>query len=254
MLCERSHTMRDNHIKRGTVREDGKMFWVYKNNKEIWINKEQYDKRENTRREYNRKCRANYVKRQLAKHPVHRNFVGKYDVAKNLYFSHVSCSGKEVWISKEQLEKRRKRNTIYRRRMYHRLKEQHPITGLKIGDPNPSNPKEYVIFFIGNKPYFGSKSQLAQRQEGRAISYRKRNEKYKKIREEKLKNLEKRIRRGTVHPETGLVFFYYAQNGNERWVTNEFYQNELEKERQSKKRLKEKQYIKSCEGLKNIST
>ena len=40
--------MRENHIKRGTVREDGKVFWTYRNNKECWITKQQYEKRENT--------------------------------------------------------------------------------------------------------------------------------------------------------------------------------------------------------------
>ena len=36
---------RENHIKRGTVREDGKVFWVYRKGKEVWATKEQYDKR-----------------------------------------------------------------------------------------------------------------------------------------------------------------------------------------------------------------
>ena len=241
--------MKTNHIKRGTVREDGKVFWTYKDDKECWITKEQYDKRENTRREYVRRCRENYRKRQLAKHPVHRNFIGKYDIARNLYFSHISSSGKEVWISKDQLEKKRKRHTMYRRKMYHKLKEQHPVTGLKIGDRNPENPNEYVVFFIGNKPYFGSKSHLEKRRESREISYRKRNEKYKRLREEKLNNLEKRIKRGTVDPETGLIFLHYAQNGKERWITNEKYQYILERERKNKR----KQYINSCKDSENTS-
>ncbi len=245
--------MRTNHIKRGTVREDGKVFWTYKDDKECWITKEQFEKRENTRKEYVRRCRQRYRERQLAKHPVHRNFIGKYDIARNLYFSHITTSGKEVWLSKEQLEKKRKRHTIYRRKMYQKLKEQHPVTSLKIGDRNTQNPNEYVIFFIGNKPYFGSKSQLEKRQEGRAICYRKRNEKYKRLREEKMNSLEKRIRRGTVNPETGLVFFQYNASGKERWVTNEFYQKELERERKNKQRLKQKQYINSCKDSENIS-
>lgn len=243
----------DAHIKRGTIREDGKFFWAYKKDKELWISKEQYERRENSRKEYVRKCRQRYNERQKAKHLVERNYIGKYDSSKNLYFLRVSTAGKEVWGTKHQLEEFRKRHTIYRRKMYHKLLEHHPVTGLKIGDKNPANPNEYVVFFIGNKPYFGSKHQLKQRQQGRAISYRKRNEKYKLQREEKLRSIEKRIKRGTENSETGLVFYCYAQNGKERWVTKEHYQKILEQERIKKRRHKQLAYIKSCTDSKNIS-
>ena len=56
--------MRTNHIKRGTVREDGKVFWVYRKGKEVWATKEQYDKRENTRKAYVRMCQQEYKKSQ----------------------------------------------------------------------------------------------------------------------------------------------------------------------------------------------
>lgn len=241
------------HIKRGTAREDGKIFWGYKKNEELWITKEQYEKRENTRREYICKCRQRYYERQQAKHEVERNFIGKYDSARNLYFLRVSSSGKEIWGTKYQLEEFRKKHTGYRRKMYQRLLEQHPKTGLKIGDKNPENPNQYVIFFIGNKPYFGSKHQLKGRQQGRAISYRKRNEKYKLQREAKLKSIDKRIKRGTENPETGLLFLYYTQSGNERWVTKEHYQKVLEQEKIRKIRQKAKAYIQVCKDLENTS-
>lgn len=244
----------DAHIKRGTIREDGKLFWSYKKNKELWISKDQYEKRENTRRQYVIKCRQRYYQRQNAKHLVERNFIGKYNFSKNLYFIKVSTSGKEVWGTKEQLDQFRKMHTKCRLRMYYRLKNQYPPTGLKVGDKNPNNPKEYVVFFLGNKPYFGNKSRLKRVKEGRAITYRKRNEKYKILRKQKLKSIEKRIKRGTINSETGLVFLYYAQNGKERWVAREFYQKFLEKEKIRKTRQKVKVYIKSCEDSKNISS
>jgi hypothetical protein len=226
------------HIVRGTVREDGKVYWAFTKNKEVWITREQYDKREQTRKAYVKKCRENYKKRQEAKHPVDRNFIGKYNFATNLYFLRMSSSGKEIWGSKQQLEASRKRHTRYRNKMYHKLKIQYAKTGLKVGDQNPDNPNQYVIFFIGNKPYFGTKYQLIQRKKSRRISYNKRNEKYAIARQKKLQSLQQRIKRGTTDLNTGLVFYMYAQNGKERWITPERYQQVLEIERQRKKRNK----------------
>jgi len=256
---ERSHAMPipkrgAAHIKRGTAREDGKVFWGYRKEKELWVAKEQYEKWENTRKEYVRRCRQNYHERQKAKHIVDRNYVGKYDSSKNLYFIRISTAGKEIWGTKYQLELFRKRHTLYRRNMYKKLREQHPDTGLKIGDRNPDNPNEYVVFFIGKKPYFGTKQHLKEKQQSRAISYRKRQQKYKLKRDAKLKSIEKRIKRGTENPETGLVFYYYSQNGNERWITKEYYQKVLEQERIKKRRHKEEAYIRACKDLENTSS
>lgn len=242
-----------NHIRRGTVSEDGKVFWAYSKNKEIWISKEQYERRENSRREYVRKCREQYYKRQLAKHEVFRNFIGKYDSSKNMYFIRISSSGKEVWGSKEQLENFRKMHNKCRTRMYQKLKLQHPITGLKIGDRNPQNPNEYVIFFIGNKPYFGNAEHFKRRQKSRAITYRKRNSKYREMRKKKLQSLTARIRRGTVDPKTGLIFKHYTACGNEMWVTKENYMAMIEKEKIRKARLQARKYIKLCEASDNSS-
>jgi hypothetical protein len=241
-----------NHVVRGTVREDGMIFWSFAKEKEIWITKQQYEKREKTRKAYVKKCRESYARRQLAKHPVDRNFIGKYDFSTNLYFLRMSSSGKEVWGSKEQLIAFRNKHTKYRTRMYNRLKTQHPKTGLKVGDKNPENSNQYVIFFIGNKPYFGTKYQLVQRKKSRKISYNKRNEKYAINRQRILENLQHRIKRGTTDPKTGLVFYMYAQNGKERWITPERYQQVLEIERIRKKRNKKKQYINSCKDLENF--
>jgi hypothetical protein len=248
----------DAHIKRGTIREDGKYFWGYKKEKEIWLTKEQYEKWDDTRKDYVRRCRNRYYERQAAKHIIDRNYIGKYDSSKNLYFLKISTAGKEIWGTKHQLEAFSKQHTIYRRRMYYKLLEQHPVTGLKIGDKNPDNPNEYVVFFIGNKPYFGSKHHLKERQKSRAISYRKRTQKYKLQREAKLRSIEKRIKRGTENPETGLVFYCYAQNGNERWITKEYYQKILEQERikkkrhsQEKRRHRQQAYINSCKVSEN---
>jgi len=91
-------------MKRGTVREDGKIFARMAKGKELWITKEQYEKRENSRKEYTKKCLELYKKYRKEKKSI-----GQYDHKKNLYFIGISTSGKEVWKSKAFLEKFRKK-------------------------------------------------------------------------------------------------------------------------------------------------
>ena len=51
-------------MKRGTTREDGKVFSRISKGKEIWLTKEQYDKREISRKQYVRNCIKSYYSRR----------------------------------------------------------------------------------------------------------------------------------------------------------------------------------------------
>jgi len=241
---------RENHIKRGTVREDGKVFWVYRKGKEVWATKEQYDKRENTRKAYVRMCQQEYRKSQAKKLPHERNYLGKYDCSRNLYFISISTAGKEVWGTKFQLEKHRKRLNDRRKDMTKRLKELQ--TNLKFGDPNPNNPEEFVCFFIGKKPYFGSAKKLEERKKSRAISYRKLDLFYRTKRTMALQALNKRLRRGTINEETGLIFWEYNEAGKEKWFSEEEFKLRHEKEKIRRNKYRKKSIHNVCEDLKNI--
>jgi chaperonin cofactor prefoldin len=241
---------RENHIKRGTIREDGKVFWVYRKGKEVWATKEQYEKRENTRKAYVRMCQQEYKKLQVKKLSHERNYVGKYDYSRNLYFMSISTSGKEVWGSKSQLEKYRKRLNDRRKDMTQRLKEFQ--TNLKFGDPNPNNPEEFVCFFIGKKPYFGSAKKLEERKKSRAISYRKLDMFYKTKRMMVLQALNKRLRRGAINQENGLIFWEYSESGKEIWFVKEIFDERQEKEKIRRKKYRNKSIHNVCKDLKNI--
>jgi len=241
---------RENHIKRGTVREDGKVFWVYRKGKEVWTTKEQYDKRENTRKAYVRMCQQEYKKLQVKKLSHERNYVGKYDYSRNLYFMSISTSGKEVWGTKFQLEKYRKRLNDRRKDMSERLKKLQ--NDLKFGDPNPNNPQEFVCFFIGKKPYFGSAKKLEERKKSRAISYRKLDMFYKTKRMMVLQALNKRLRRGAINQENGLIFWEYSESGKEIWFVKEIFDERQEKEKIRRKKYRNKSIHNVCKDLKNI--
>lgn len=220
-------------IKQGTVRDDSKIFWGTMHGKESWITKEQYDKRIASRIAYRKMCQEQYKKRQAAKNSMDRNYIGKYDFSKNLYFIRVSTSGKEMWGTKEELERYRQRRN---KASYSRFLRLQNYSGqqLKIGDVNPSNPNQFVIYMIGKKPYFGSQKELQENIQRRTISYRKRNQKYYKIRKDIMSKIMNKIKRGTVNSENGLIFWIYNVVGKEKWITKEEYDHKMEQERQRK--------------------
>lgn len=241
--------MSNRPYKEGAQREDGKYYWRYDKykNKEIWISKEQLDRRRATRTAYRKACAEEYYKRQAKKPIEDRNYFGKYDFAKDKYFAGVSASGKEIWYPKEKFLKLKMRCNKNKRDFVARQKK---YTGkhAKIGDVSPDNPSLFCIFKIGNKPYYGSAEKLEQWRESRGISYRKRNIKYGKKRREILSKLEKRIKRGYVHPENGTIFWEYNCYGKEIWLSSDVFKIKREAHIQIRRnyRLKEK-----AKGLKN---
>jgi len=227
--------MENNKPKFGDLRDDGLYYAGRKKSQEMWITKEQLDRRIASRKAYRRICSIEYKKRQLEKNIMDRNYVGKYNFSTNKYFIRVTGSGKEVWGNEEQLNAYREKIRKSSRRRYSKLK-QLTKTSLRVGDQNPDNPLEYVCYISGNRPYFGTKQQLLNNIERRNIAYRKRNQKNRKIRQDKLQKLTNIIKRGTESTETNLVFWQYNQRGEERWVTKEQYQHFIEKEKQRKSR------------------
>ena len=234
--------------KEGFQREDGKYYWLYNKTKKkhIWLTKEQLERRKATRSAYRKACIEEYNKRQAKKAPEDRNYFGKYSFAKNKYFISVSSSGKEVWYVKEKFLKFKMQCQKNKRNFVERLK-QFDGKHVKIGDVCPDNPSLFCIFKIGNKPYYGTAKKLKQWREARAMSYRKRNIKNRKHRREKLRMLEKRLRRGDVHPENNMIFWEYNCKGKEIWLpSDEFHvkrQTETLKRRKNRLICKQKRLV-----------
>jgi len=229
-------------FKEGHVREDGMIYWRYRKDKgHVWITQEQYKKYVETRKKYRELCLKEYYKQRSKLNVMDQSFYGKYCFAKNRYFIGVGSSGKEIWTTKEKYLKHRDKQNRNRRNFIKKLKSQ-PKPDLKIGDPHPDNKDLFVCYFIGNKPYFGSEQKLKTVVESRKTSIRKRDIKYKRLRKERLAQIEKKHRRGDVHPENKTLFWEYNIQGKEKWLPFEEFKlrHDKEKERRRINRLKQK--------------
>jgi hypothetical protein len=206
-------------IKRGTVREDGKIYYPFNQTKGIWLTKKQYDNRCQRVKEYQKRCYNMYLQTRKRK----RKF-GEYCVTKNLYFIRVSSSGKEVWKSKEYYLRIREDRKNYQKKYYSKSSLL-PKTNLKFGDQNPNNPKQFVLRKTGNKIIFGTANQLKDRRQILRNIYKKRNLKYKIRRCE----LIRKYKRGDINPINQKIFWYYSNSGNEIWLTKEEFDFRLKK-------------------------
>jgi len=206
-------------MKEGFVREDGKVFWKScKEKGDIWLTPEQYQKWCDTRKRYRQRCAQEYYKRREKQNPMDRNYFGKYDFARNLYFVGISSAGKEVWVNKDRLEKILERKKRYKKNYIKKLQEA-PKNNLKFGDQHPDDPNLYVYLIVGNKPFFGTKEKLEERKKALRKSGILRDIKYKHKRKDILQKLgDNRIHRGAYDLTTGLVFWEYTQTGNEKWL------------------------------------
>jgi hypothetical protein len=213
----------------GTRREDGKVFWrLHKTKGEIWISEEQYERRTAKEKEYRIRAYAEWKKMEQQKPPELRNYLGKYCPRRDRFYLGVSSSGKQMWVTRERLADYRRKSKRAKRKHIEKCLAV-PKTALKIGDPNPENPNEFVVYFTGNKPYFGDRNHLKRVLDSRAMTYRKRHIKSRKIRAERLSRLEERRSRGEVDPETGLIFWEYNRIANEVWLQPEIYHARREK-------------------------
>lgn len=217
-----------NKYKEGYINEDNKVFWRIRNKKEIWITKEQYERRKIQRNKYHKNCMKIYYERRAKKDIMDIPYFGKYDFSKNKYFIGISTSGKELWVNKERLESLRKIKKQSRTKYVEKMKKL-PKTGLKIGDVSPDNADLFVLFLTGNKPFFGSKEQLIIQKEALKRRYILRDLKSKYKKRILLGNLKIKLKRSDVHPETNMIFWMYSKNGKEVWMNPEDFKIKREK-------------------------
>lgn len=235
--------------KEGYVREDGMVYWRYRKDRgDVWLTPEKYASYCKKRKDYNKICVEAYKERQAKLPDSEKNYFGKYDWKKNKYFVGITTSGKEVWMYKARFEKRVQENKKYKRKHLNKLQKL-PLTGLKIGDRNPDNPEQFVLGFMGHKPRFGSHQELIIANEARKLVGQKIRARYKKLREEKLNNLPKKMRRGDVDQSSGLIFWAYNLTGKPIWLQPEIYTTKHNKEL-AKKRVRRRKILLSKDSNK----
>lgn len=216
-------------LKRGTVREDGKLLWRIKDGKEIWVTKEQYQKREKTRKNY---CKKRYEKWK-EEFPLEKRIQRGYlNPETGLYFFSYSILGKEIWLTKDKFESKKITCRKNKLKHYHKLKKL-PPPSVCPGDKHPEKPDLYVVRLCANKVVWGTYEQYCKHKEARNASYRKYHERArlkkversKEIREERLSYLKDnpslKRRRGDIDPILNLIFWGYSSYGNEVWMTPE---------------------------------
>lgn len=226
-------------LKEGHVREDGMVFWRYhKKRGQIWITRETFEHRKKQRVEYRKKCLELHRQLRSKKSPMDIPYFGKYDFSKNRYYAGVSASGKDLWVTKDKLDRLRLQNQKSKINYIERAKAL-PDTGLKVGDRHPENPELYVIFKVGNKVFFGDRERLKRRIDSVKMTLRKRHIKYQKIRKDLLSKMENRLRRGHRDDSTGLVFWTYGRTAKPVWLSPEAYEAKIAAERDKKKRKRQ---------------
>jgi hypothetical protein len=147
---------------------------------------------------------------------------------------------------------RQKQNAA--KRKYVKKMKALPKTDLKIGDPCPTDSNLFVVFFTGNKAFFGTREDLEKKKKCLRRSGVLRDIKYMHKRRGFLKGLKERLKRGAIHPETGKVFWIYSKNTKEIWMDVEEFniKHRIEKERRKRTRLKRKMKELSSSTNKDI--
>lgn len=226
-------------LKEGHVREDGMVFWRnHKTKGQIWITRETFEHRKRQRVEYRKRCLELHKQIRSKKSPMDIPYFGKYDFSKNRYYAGVSASGKDLWITKEKLERLRLQHQKSKINYIERAKAL-PDTGLRVGDPHPEKTGLYVIFKVGNKVFFGDEDRLKRRLDSVKMILRKRDIKCQKIRKDLLSKLDNRLRRGHRDHSTGLVFWEYGKTAKPVWLSPEVYEAKIAAEREKKKRRRQ---------------
>lgn len=230
-------------LRYGTVREDGRMYYGHKYGKEVWLTPESYQRRVENRTRYQRECRKHAINRQHQKNEMDRNYYGKYDFSRNLYYIGLTSAGKEVWGSKEQLEHDRQLHLSAANQYRKRCRERFPRTSLKFGSPHPTEPGLFCVRKTGNKLFWGDKAEYERRLELAIISRRKQEIRRERLRRERILSLgQNRLRRGVVRGD-GKIFYRYEKDGRECWITPERYAELKERSRIQRKNQENKKKV-----------
>ena len=236
--------------KEGFVREDGKVYWRKRGEREVWLTPEKYKQYCETRKEHCRISIREYRRRQMELPSDQRNYVGKYDPERNKFFYGISSSGKPIWYDPERYAQLAQVRKKYRRKYKEKVNAL-PSSNLKIGDRNPNNPEQYVTHFVGKMPRFGSIEQLQKANAERKRVYAKMRDKYKAIRRIALENLPNKRKRGDIDSVNGKIFWEYDRLAREVWLEPHTYETLRQQKSNQKKMARQKKNLISDSSFQN---
>jgi len=224
------------HIKRRTVREDGKIFWGYKRYKKskypIWIRPETFAKWEEVRRAGARRknLRDKEKARKIYENPPK---FGTFNPETGLFYLRKTADGIGRWGTRDEYEKLKERINKYKKAYVERCKLKYPVPEICPGDKHPTKEGLFVIRIIGHKPQYGTWQEYVNRKEKMLQIYKN----YRKNNKEQIKEKRKsarqaafdmlaqnphlRRKRGDIDPIFKKLFWKYNGIGKEMWVTPE---------------------------------
>ena len=245
-------------MKRGTVREDGRIFWGHRGpkiqKKEIWLTPESFVMMQAQLSNRQKQKLQDYRDAQNKLPPEERNYKGKFIPETGLYFAYVNSGGKPIYKTKEEYDiwanglRKIKTN-------YHRRCKNLPLPTVVLGDRHPTDPNLYVKNIYGNKVFYGTLEEVNETKALRCKRYQRyhsknkksRKESYKKIRQERFKVIDAspqgRRKKGEIDVILGKIFWGYSYLAKEIWMTKEVFDRnqQITQERRRKRYLKQKQ-------------
>jgi hypothetical protein len=219
-------------LKRGAVREDGKIFYAYRsckrNSTAIWLSPESYKRVIDRDRARSKRLLQNYKEKQNSLPPEERNYKGKFIPETGLYFAYVNTSGVPIYKNEAEYNKWLERRRSTHRRFHARCK-QLPAPSCLLGDPHPTIPNLFVKRIYGHKVTYGTLEEATRARLKRNESCKKHRDIHKERRKKRLQELRNarmnflkenphlRRSRGDIDPVLGQIFWGYSNMGNELW-------------------------------------
>jgi len=210
-------------LTRGMVREDGKVFYGYNVNREIWYDRDKFDEvmaeYKKQQKEYTKACIAEFNKKQ---HPP----MYTYNLSTKLYYVG-RCGVKERWVTEEKLMEMRATNRNSSKNYVNECKKIERVQ-YKIGDVNPDNSNLYFIKYVGNKPVWRDYDGYKKYEEGKKEWSRQCQCKRRIRRKHAIKHIKDKIKKGTSRNDK--FFWDYNSYGLEVWVDQAEYERRCERD------------------------
>lgn len=210
-------------LKRGDINSDGKVFFGYNIDREIWYEREKFEEviteYKKKQKEYTRACIAEFNKKP---HPP----MYTYNLSTKLYYVG-RCGVKERWVTEEKLLEMKKTNKNSTKNYVEECRKVERVN-YKFGDVNPENAELYFIKYVGNKPVWRDYAGYKKYEEDRKEWCRQCQCKRRFRRKHAIKYIKDKIKKGTCKDDK--FFWDYDSYGLEVWVDQAEYKRRCERD------------------------